>query len=78
MRPVVVERYPVVRCDVMIIGSDIQSDMGQKVRCPNRASVKVQIEADGNTMNTCDEHWHLFDGHIDWQPERKAAEEAKG
>lgn len=54
MVPIIIKHYSPPQCGLSVIGKDIQSDYGQKVRCPNPATVLVQIEEDGNTMNLCD------------------------
>ena len=68
MIPILIKQYePRLQCGMFVLGTDVQSDLGQKVACSHPATVQVQIERNGNTVNLCKEHYHLFDGRIDWK-----------
>lgn len=56
---VVLERYELPpQCDVFVMGNDVQSDLGQKVCCSNRATAKV--DNFGFVTNVCEEHLSLI------------------
>lgn len=66
MKPLVTKAYEPPQCGLMFIGTDVQANLGQRVRCSNPAIVQVQIEESGNTAEICKDHLYLFDGRIDW------------
>jgi hypothetical protein len=68
MIPILLKRYELPpQCSMFVVGTDVQSDLGQQVLCSRSATVRVQIEEEGNTVNLCEEHYRLFDGRVDWR-----------
>lgn len=52
-------RYQLIRCCRNRMGTDIQSDYGEEVRCSNHASIKIRL-ATGQLYDLCEDHARLL------------------